>query len=294
MKNYKKIIHRQERKTSRRDFLGGVAAAIAFPYIVPSSVLGVAGTTPPSNRIVTGHIGVGMQGIYDMKAFLTNSDVQVVAVCDVNTEGSNYHEGGTAGRKPAQQVAEGYYAKRKQAGVYSGCAIYSDFRELLARDDIDAVLIATPDHWHGLIAVAAAQAGKDIYCEKPLANTIAEGRAICEAVQHHGRILQTGSHERSRDTVRFACELVRNGRIGKLHTIRVNIPFTDEHHIEVLQSRSPQYVAWAYSMGTLHTETLSFLVAVHTELRRWGNDRPWCTHYRPGATGQQYRRHRPG
>ena len=108
-----------------------------------------------------------------------------------------------------------------------GCAAYNDFRELLARDDIDAVCIGTPDHWHGLVCIAAAKAGKDMYCEKPLVNTIAEGVAVRDAIKRYGRVLQTGSHERSRPNARYACELVRNGRIGKLHTIRVNLPWDD-------------------------------------------------------------------
>ena len=147
---------------------------------------------------------------------------------DVCRSSSNYFGGGTCGWEPAKRIVEGYYAEQASSGSYRGCEVYTDFRELLARQDIDAVVVCTPDHWHALVSVAAAQAGKDIYCEKPLANTVAEGRAICEAVKRYGRVLQTGSHERSNASVRFACELVRNGRIGKLHTIRVNMPL-DAH-----------------------------------------------------------------
>ncbi len=182
-----------------------------------------------------GCIGVGGQGTYNMRAFMQNPDVQVVAVCDVDrrfqNQGSSW-----LGLEPAKQAVETYYAGRSPAGDFKGCAAYGDFRELLARPDIDAVTVCTPDHWHGVISVAAAQAGKDIYCEKPLTNTIAEGRAVCEAVKKHSRILQTGSHERSNDSVRFAAELVRNGRIGKLHTITVNLPNSDPHHKKIMQS----------------------------------------------------------
>ena len=222
---------------NRRQFLKKAttvaAGAIGFPYIVRSSALGKAGTVAPSNRIVMGCIGVGGQGIYDMKAFLNNPDVQVVAVCDVSTSSDykKYYWGwDAAGREPARKVVDEYYGKQMSSGTYKGCAAYNDFRDVLGRDDIDVVTICTPDHWHGLISVAAAKAGKDIYCEKPLVNTIAEGRAVVSAVKNYGRILQTGSHERSNDSVRFACELVQNGRIGKLHTIRVNMPNTDKHH----------------------------------------------------------------
>jgi predicted dehydrogenase len=230
-------------KLSRRGFLreaaGASAAIVGFPHFVPSSVFGQAGTVAPSNRIVMGCIGVGGQGTYNMKAFMGNPDVQVVAVCDVE-RGRNAYRGATFGREPARQTVEDYYASQKESGTYKGCAAYTDFRELLARDDIDAVSVCTPDHWHGLISVAAAKASKDIYCEKPLANTITEGRAIVEAVNRYGRVLQTGSHERSNDSVRFACELVRNGRIGKLHTISINMPCNEPHHAEIIKNSGPQ------------------------------------------------------
>ncbi len=232
------------RKISRRRFLKKVTAAaagaVSFPYIIPSSVLGADGSTAPSNRIVMGCIGVGGQGTHNMNAFMRNSDVQIVAVCDVDRESNTYYGGGTAGLEPARRKVESYYAGKKEAGTYKGCAAYKDFRELLARNDIDAVTVCTPDHWHGLISVAAAKAGKDIYCEKPLTNTIAEGRAVCDAVNRYGRVLQTGSHERSNDSARFACELVRNGRIGKLHTIHVNIPTDEAHHAKIIASKAPQ------------------------------------------------------
>ncbi|MHC4738931.1 MAG: Gfo/Idh/MocA family protein [Planctomycetota bacterium] len=230
------------KRINRRVFLKNSAAlttaVLGFPYIVKSSAFGADRSTTPSNRIVMGCIGMGGQGTYNMKAFLNNSDVQVVAVCDVNRGNASYDmlyqaPGSTAGREPARALVNNKYGNRD-------CAAYNDFRELLCRDDIDAVSVCTPDHWHGLISIAAAKANKDIYCEKPLVNTIAEGRALCEAVKRHGRVLQTGSHERSNDSVRFACELVRNGRIGRLHTIRVNMPNSDSHHLEILKSNYPQ------------------------------------------------------
>jgi predicted dehydrogenase len=114
------------------------------------------------------------------------------------------------------------------------CKTYADFQELLARPDIDAVTVCTPDHWHGLITVAAARAGKDIYCEKPLTNSIPEGRAVADAVRDYGRVLQTGSHERSGSNARYACELVRNGYIGHLHTIEIHLPNSDGHHLAIM------------------------------------------------------------
>lgn len=206
---------------SRRKFLklGGLAAAgsIGFPALIPSSALGKDGTPAPSNRIAMGFIGTGGQGRNLLNQFMNQPEVQAVAVADVDRR----H------RAEAARMVNARYENQD-------CAAYLDFRELLARRDIDAVLIATPDHWHALAAVAAANAGKDIYCEKPLANSVAEGRAICDAVARNGRILQTGSQERSGDNARFACELVRNGRIGRLESVEINLPCNDGHHQQVI------------------------------------------------------------
>jgi len=195
---------------SRRQFLKSTAAAAGAavsPYYVPASALGKTGRAAPAERITIGCIGVGGQGTGNMKAFLQQPDTQVVAVCDVDA----HHK-----QKAAYAVNEVY--------GNAGCAEYADFRQLLSRSDIDAVVICTPDHWHGPTAAAAARAGKDIYCEKPLANTIPGGRAIADEAKRYGRVVQTGSHERSNDSARFGCELVRNGRLGKIHTVRINLP----------------------------------------------------------------------
>ena len=205
---------------SRRQFLRrsslATAAAVGFPAIIPGTALGLNGAVAPSNRIVMGSIGCGGQGKYDTRALFSLPDVQYVAVCDVDAK----H------RAEGRQMIEEYYSQNN--GPSKGIEEYNDFREMLARPDIDAVMIAPPDHWHAVMSVAAAQAGKDIYCEKPLANSVPEGRAVVDAVQRFGRVFQTGSHERSRDNARYAAELVRNGRIGKLRRIRVNLP-VDNH-----------------------------------------------------------------
>ncbi len=211
------------RSMNRRAFVKKTSAALAvagFPTMVPASVFGADGRPAPSDRIVMGCIGTGGQGTYNMKQFLTFEDVQVVAVCDVDQE--HLTQG--------QTVVNQNYKNQD-------CKTYGDFRELLARKEIDAVTVCAPDHWHGLISIAAAESGKDIYCEKPLTNTIAEGRALYNTVKKFGRILQTGSHERSRQNARIACELVRNGRIGKLHTMQINLPCVESHHLAIINDQ---------------------------------------------------------
>jgi len=206
---------------TRRDFLrmasAATSAAFGIPWLVPGSVLGASA---PSNRITLGLIGSGNQGACDLKrGWFLQGDVQVVAVCDVNTASDGYLPGQYLGRKPVQEMVNKHYAKKTPSGQYKGCDAYKDFRELLARDDIDAVAIVTPDQWHGVMTVMAAAAGKDIYCQKPLSLTIRQGQEMIKAVRKHDCILQTGSQFRSDAKIRYACELVRNGRIGQLKRI---------------------------------------------------------------------------
>ncbi len=206
---------------SRRSFLTraalAAAAPVAFPYIIPARALGLDGNVAPSNRIVMASIGTGGQGSYDTRALFNIPEVQYVAICDVDRQHA----------AKARGDVEEYYSKKSPDGKFEGIKEYYDFREVLARPDIDAVMVAPPDHWHAIISVAAAKAGKDIYCEKPLANSIPEGRAVVNAVRRHGRVFQTGSHERSRDNARYAAELVRNGRIGKVRKIEINLPLNN-------------------------------------------------------------------
>ena len=199
----------QNIKISRRRFLTTIAAAsIAAPTIVPSRVLG---KDAPSNRITLGFIGCGKQGTYLLRAFLRGRATQVVALCDVDKlklqRGFN--------------IAQDYYAKHPGSGV--GVYTTDQFRELPARQDIDAMIVSTPDHWHGLAVIRSAEAGKDIYCEKPLAHNIEEGKAMVAAVRRHDRIFQTGSMQRSDSKFRHACELVRNGYIGDIKHVAVNV-----------------------------------------------------------------------
>ena len=202
---------------NRRRFLQ-TAAALAAPCVVPASAFGA---TAPSNRIHVGCIGVGNQGSQVMKGFLQEDDVRVVTVCDVNTASYGYKTASQyLGREPALKAVETHYAQETRSGTYKGCEATTDFHRVLDRDDVDAVTIVVPDQWHGVMAIMAAARGKDMYCEKPLSLTVADGRAMVEAVRRHGVILQTGSHERSRPRTRFVCELVRSGRIGRLTRIQ--------------------------------------------------------------------------
>jgi predicted dehydrogenase len=196
------------RGVSRRRFLkGAAAAAIGGPYVISSSALGADGRPPASGRIAMAAIGVGGMGMGNLRGFLGRSQVQVVAVCDVDR----------AHRDEAKRVVDEQYGS-------VGCRAYNDFRELLAREDLDAVCTAVPDHWHAIPAIEAARAGIDVYGEKPFARSIREGRAMVSAVERYGRVWQTGSWQRSVGSFRRACELVRNGRLGKVHLIEVGLP----------------------------------------------------------------------
>ena len=208
----------ENRLSARREFLKKTAtvcgAVLAGPYIITTAL---RGGQAPGNKITIGCIGVGRMGWDDLREFLGFEQVQVVAVCDVDAKRLNQ----------ARQLVENKYGKEGKDGIYKGCDAYTDFRDLLARQDIDAVLIVTPDHWHALPAIAAARAGKDIFIQKPLTLTIPEGRVLSDNVNRYGRVLQVGSQQRSDSRFRFACELARNGRIGKLHTVRVGIPLDE-------------------------------------------------------------------
>ncbi len=213
------------RRFSRRDFLrhAGIATAVfagAGPLIVPASVLGRGGLKPPSERVAMGHIGVGGQGsghllggawTYISGGYVAREDVQVLAVCDVLRDR----------RDNATKKVNTYYEAKLGAGNFPACTAYNDFREVLDRSDIDAVLIASPVHWHGVMTVLAAQAGKDMYCEKPTAFSIYESQTMLKAVKRYGRVFQGGTQQRSEYGARFrrACELVRTGRIGTLKEV---------------------------------------------------------------------------
>jgi len=191
---------------TRRNFLKRTAAAasgaIAVPYFIPARALGRDGNVAPSNRIVLGAIGIGNRGTYVLECFVHEPGVQFVAICDVKE----------SRRQAVKKKADEQYGNQD-------CAMYRDLRELLARPDIDAVLIATGPNWHAVAATLAAEAGKDVYCEKPCTKNIAQSLALAETFRRTGRVFQAGTQRRSLPNFAFAVELARRGKLGKLHTM---------------------------------------------------------------------------
>lgn len=220
---------------SRRQFLRNAAGVsvglVGVPYVIRSTALGAAGAVAPSERITMGCIGVGSQGSGNMNAFLSKKDAQVIAVCDVDKRNLNR----------AKDTVDKKYGN-------SSCATYSDFRELLARADVDALSLAMPDHWHSIPVVMGAQAGKDMYGEKPLARTIHEAKVMRDAVNRYGRIWQTGSWQRSVENFHHGCELVRNGRIGKVTRVEVGLP-TGGGTGNPPVSEPPEGLDWNFWLG---------------------------------------------
>ena len=199
---------------TRRDVLRLATGAMAAPYVFSAAAFGSTRRPAPSERVNLGHIGVGGRGAALLSAFQALPQAQCVAMCDCFD-----HR-----RKEAVRVVNERYAARTAAGQYDGCVAYSDYRELLARDDIDAVVIATPDHWHVPIAIDAVRAGKDVYVEKPLAVAVSWNQAMRETVQRYGAVFQYGTQQRSDPKFRLACELARNGHLGELRHIEAWCP----------------------------------------------------------------------
>ncbi len=198
---------------NRRDFLKSAAvagAAFAVPTIVPSSVFG---QNAPSNRINMGLIGMGLMMGGHRDHMCGRQDVQVLAICDVDRNR----------REAAKATVEKAYARKSADGTYKGCDAYNEYERIIERADIDAVVVVTPDHWHAPISVAAMRSGKDVYVQKPMTLTIREGRIMSDTARQYGAILQVGSQQRSERAFRKACEIVRNGWIGKVHTIYASL-----------------------------------------------------------------------
>jgi predicted dehydrogenase len=214
----------------RRSFLKLLAtssAALSFPSIVRAETLGLGGKLPPSERITMGIIGCGFQGRGILGNALRDERVQVVAACDVDEER----------RTESQKRIAEHYAKK--AGMNNACAAYVDFTDITGRSDIDAVLIATPDHWHAINTVAAARAGKHVYCEKPAATTIPEGRAMANAIQRAGVIGQGGNMQRSGSGFQRAIDIIRSGYLGRIHRVEVGLPGGSGGNADNLKPETP-------------------------------------------------------
>ncbi len=213
---------------------GGCGGALRHCLGAP----GRAGRPAASDRLTLAHIGIGNRGNDHFNAILGNGKTQILAVCDVKK----------SVRDKCQNTVNERYAADRSAGTYKGCDAYNDFRDVMARTDIEGVIISVPPHWHALIAIEAARAGKDIYCEKPMALTVRQARAMVEAVRRYGRVFQTGSQQRSSSEFRKACELVRNGRIGDVKTVHVAVdgPSTEKQFPE---EPVPEGFDWNFWLG---------------------------------------------
>jgi predicted dehydrogenase len=272
---------------TRRTFVAGAAAA---PYVfVPTP-----GRPAPSERVTMGLIGCGGMGTANMGAFMDLSDVQFVAVCDVDTKWAlTKGSRDFYGSEPAMERVEKKYAEQAKSGTFKGCSIYKDFRELCARKDIDAVVVATPDHWHARAALEALRNGKDVYGEKPITHRFGEGRVLADTVKKHGRIWQTGSQQRSDREFIQAVELVRNGVIGKVQHIEVGLPTGHQRASGDLKEQEPpdhlDYDFWCgpskklpYVPARLHWNwrwTLTYgggqlmdWIGHHNDIAHWGMD----------------------
>lgn len=252
----------EKHSLSRRAFLRRTAAAAAgaavFPMITPGRALGLDGAVSAGNRITVGLIGMGRMMENHIGPFLDDAECQVLALCDVERNRLEYH---TA-------RVNAHYTRANGGGSYSACDVYGDFRALCARPDIDAVLIAVPDHWHVLIAIEALKNGKDVYLEKPLSLTINEGKALRAAVRRYGRILQTGSQQRSDTAFRTACELVRNGRIGKVREVYVNVGGPPQED-NLPGEPTPEGLDWDLWLGPRPWRPYSSVLAPPQSFRGW-------------------------
>lgn len=220
------MTHRQS-LVDRRQFLKLSAVAMAAPTIVPASALGRDGETAPSNRINLGVVGLGSRGFNLLHEFLAHSDARVTALCDVHKlhyRDLPWGKGPAMGRDAAQDAVAKCFAAGKTASDPKQLFITDDFREVCDRDDIDAVVVATPDHWHAVCTLTALAAGKDVYCEKPLTHAFAEGQAVYQEVARRNAVFQTGSQQRSDSPFRHVVELVTNGHLGKVHRVEVGLP----------------------------------------------------------------------
>lgn len=214
MKEHSNFKTEESRRHSRRRFLAAALGAVAAPQIIPASALGKGNQIAPSERITIGMFGVGNRGSSSLRAMQPLPDHQVVAIADCRRKRALL----------AQEQVNQFYAQRLGTQSFQGCEIYNDFRDVLVRDDIEAVWGCVPDHWHGVVYSRAIEAGKDLYGEKPVSRWISQGIKVRDAARHYGCVFQTGTQQRSDPKFRHACELARNGYLGKVHTVYVGAP----------------------------------------------------------------------
>jgi predicted dehydrogenase len=266
MKNQKNT-----RTLTRRDFLRHAVAAtgaVAVPWFIPARALGRDGAVAPSERIVMGGIGFGPRGRYDLGAMLPEKDVQFVAVCDVLRNR----------RERVKQIVDEHYGNQD-------CVMYRDFFDLLGRPDIDAVLIATGDHWHALASLLAAKAGKDVYCEKPCGLTIGQIQAVADGIHRYGRVFQAGTQRRSIRNFQYAVHLAWSGQLGRLHTLRASIHVPHERFtwLEAEPEPDPDECDWNRWLGAAPWRPFNRRYVVgqwrsHHDFEAAGNFLDWGAH----------------
>ncbi len=262
---------RQQFRIPRRQFLASTAAGIAAPLLLePILQAQDRRGQGPNGRINLGFIGIGIMSRGHLQSFLGNRETQVVAVCDV-------HRGRL---QNAVEIVHRAYAAERKAGTYRGCASFNDFRELLARADIDAVVIGTPDHWHAIPAILAARARKDVYCEKPLSLTIAESRAMVTAARATDIVFQTGSQQRTEFGGHFrrAVEYARSGRLGQIRTVRVGVG-GPARPCDLPNEAVPEGVDWEFWNGPAPARAYNSVLCptgIHNHFPAWRDYREYA------------------
>lgn len=266
--------------STRRNFIATAAAGIGFPTIIPGSALGKEGRPAPSNRLTMGFIGMGNRGIGVMEAFLNHGDVQGVGISDVHDlhyRDREWGEGRALGRKPGKAAVDKQYGN-------GDCKAYNEFEALLDRGDLDAVMVATPDHWHYHITMAALQRGLAVYCEKPVTHLFGEGQEVYREVAKHNSVFQVGSQQRSEPVFRQAVEIVRNGHLGEISGFEVGLPAGyDEAQGSTALVDVPEGLDYNRWCGP--SEMLPYMRARHHRWWRWhtafggGNLMDWIGHH---------------
>lgn len=261
---------RNKNQSSRRDFIKKSSGLAVFA-LVPRYVLGGYGFTAPSDQVTIGFIGNGKQSHGLARSFMKLDGIRIIANADVDQQ----KKGGFANSVNTQ------YAEKTENAGYNGMESYDDYKKLISRKDIDAVVVATPDHWHAKICIDAMKAGKDIYCEKPMAHTVYEGRKMVEAARKYGRVFQTGNMQRSWKDFRTACELVRNGFIGDIKTVRVNVG-DPAVPCDLPAEEQPAYLDWNYWLGPAPLRPYHSILSPPITFDGWPN---WRKYWEYGGGG---------